>query len=840
MTTLIYTPGASVIIESHREGIIDVSDDVSHGSLQLRQNASHTLSLTVENPMAKYDGVFAPNDRIGVQLKRFRWLQVFTGYLDSVPYFSAYPRAIKLSASCTRKVLVNWPWDRGSEKAYQIIHDPQRERDAQDGGLSGVVVKILTDVAMWPKERIHIGKIPSGWQEKFKTIYDAVTKDAEALEAILGTNPLLNGTLPGNTSGDNTISDPANVTNAALEALIFDPVDVEIAMATIRQLESTNNYTIQSTTSSASGAYQYVHDTWNGYGGYENAYQAPASVQDERARGDILQIYQKHGNKLMNIPRIWYYGESIMDRPAELDRVPGGAGNRHTIREYSYIWGRIYVTKYNESHGTNANSNSSTNTNTNTNTNTSTNTTTNTSTNTTTPTNGIFYPIPAGVQELDMDDCAWGGYSNGRIPASALSSGAHSGRGHPTAILAYEKMWEAANKEGVDIKGFHYRSYEEQADLHAGNPNGAAPAGRSNHGWGLACDITGLADGSSGGFRDKTYLWLQANAHKYGYGHPIWAREGANRQEIWHWEFFHYMAIVGQTGTPINGVNPFDSSTSTAGNIQGQIFEALRLWEGNWQAERDPLSDVLMGYKALLNDEPILATIDQLLNATGRKYCSAPNGDFIAWWPDYFGEYGLAGALDLKTIEMIDFTVRWTDEGMVTHQYVEGAINPNGQGPLPGGVRGALSPFLTQGICTVSMPGLLDSLINVPANEAGWTFLTSSQLFLKRFGARISRIQDNRIFGPHQEFWYAVSKFTEAWASMFFANVPMTFMPELFPGMLLRIPEFGVQFYIVGVDHSWSSGPEGYTTMATVSSPSALDGSGFFFLPKGRHVFGNT
>ena len=96
MTTLIYTPGAAVVIESHRDGLIDISEDISAGSINLKENANHELSLTVENPLSKYDGAFAPNDRITLQLKRFRWLQIFTGYLDSVPYFSAYPRPIRV------------------------------------------------------------------------------------------------------------------------------------------------------------------------------------------------------------------------------------------------------------------------------------------------------------------------------------------------------------------------------------------------------------------------------------------------------------------------------------------------------------------------------------------------------------------------------------------------------------------------------------------------------------------------------------------------------------------------------------------------------------------------
>jgi len=176
---------------------------------------------------------------------------------------------------------------------------------------------------------------------------------------------------------------------------------------------------------------------------------------------------------------------------------------------------------------------------------------------------------------------------------------------------------------------------------------------------------------------------------------------------------------------------------------------------------------------------------------------------------------------------------------MVTHQYVEGAIDPNGLGPLPGGVRHSLQAIKTQGIATVSMPGLLDAIIAAPAGAGGITFFTKSDLLLQRFGARISRVVDTRIYGPHQEFWFAVAKFTEAWATMFNASVPMTFMPELWPGMLLKIPEFKVQFYVAEVTHSWDMnvGSSGFTTSATVQSPSALDGSGFYFLPKGGTLY---
>jgi hypothetical protein len=102
----------------------------------------------------------------------------------------------------------------------------------------------------------------------------------------------------------------------------------------------------------------------------------------------------------------------------------------------------------------------------------------------------------------------------------------------PPAATAYEKMRAAAAADGVDLRIIDaYRSYESQAAAYADYLAGrkkevVAPPGTSQHGNGLAIDIT------NGGTIDKgdpEWQWLSQNAARFGW-HPI-------SIEAWHWEF---------------------------------------------------------------------------------------------------------------------------------------------------------------------------------------------------------------------------------------------------------------------------------------------------------------
>lgn len=137
----------------------------------------------------------------------------------------------------------------------------------------------------------------------------------------------------------------------------------------------------------------------------------------------------------------------------------------------------------------------------------------------------------------------WGGYDNGRIPMSTLQpipwEPKYSLRGDATAALA------AMNAAFRTQFGYNlpindgYRDYEGQVLAKQIYGSEAAEPGTSNHGWALAIDI-GDRSHYRIGYSDPIYLWLKANAGRYGWAHPQWAEPGdpGGPDEAWHWEYY--------------------------------------------------------------------------------------------------------------------------------------------------------------------------------------------------------------------------------------------------------------------------------------------------------------
>lgn len=130
----------------------------------------------------------------------------------------------------------------------------------------------------------------------------------------------------------------------------------------------------------------------------------------------------------------------------------------------------------------------------------------------------------------------WGGYQNGRIPASALASlsWAPQARLRSDAATAFERLNQAYRAEfgrNVSITD-SYRNLAGQYSVARRKPGLAARPGTSDHGWGLALDLGGGINKVG----TRQHQWLQQNAPRFGFINPPWARS-AKRFEPWHWEY---------------------------------------------------------------------------------------------------------------------------------------------------------------------------------------------------------------------------------------------------------------------------------------------------------------
>ena len=127
-------------------------------------------------------------------------------------------------------------------------------------------------------------------------------------------------------------------------------------------------------------------------------------------------------------------------------------------------------------------------------------------------------------------------FQNGRIPAAALCP-VRTAPGHLlecSAALAFDRLNAAFRARfGYDVTvNDAYRSYERQVELKRSLGSKAATPGTSNHGWGKALDLAGMNGGVGAVFE-----WFTANAHRFGWVHPPWARPTGSNPEAHHWEF---------------------------------------------------------------------------------------------------------------------------------------------------------------------------------------------------------------------------------------------------------------------------------------------------------------
>ena len=132
----------------------------------------------------------------------------------------------------------------------------------------------------------------------------------------------------------------------------------------------------------------------------------------------------------------------------------------------------------------------------------------------------------------------WGGWANGHIPPETLCRlgvAAHALR--CDAAASYARLDAAYAAEfGTRLRiTDSYRPFGAQVAAYHRKPRLAAVPGTSNHGWALAVDLGGGVNVAG----SPQWTWMAANAGRFGFVQPDWARPGGEKPEPWHWEYGH-------------------------------------------------------------------------------------------------------------------------------------------------------------------------------------------------------------------------------------------------------------------------------------------------------------
>jgi len=236
-------------------------------------------------------------------------------------------------------------------------------------------------------------------------------------------------------------------------------------------------------------------------------------------------------------------------------------------------------------------------------------------------------------------------------------------------------------------------------------------------------------------------------------------------------------------------------------------------------------SQLLTGYRSYENNIKLADSVEQAVTSSMRVFSSLPDGSFIAWYPDYFNLSGEVPYYYISANEVVDFTIDLNDSALITHSYVIGAP----YGPSTFDTTQTTEMIYGAGVASIDMPGIFDSFFGTNATAKN---LSDAQPFIKqadaitkffnKYGVRPQLSSQSSLRNPLIEFFYAYHELMKSWAQQYISNISLTFLPELFPGMIVQIetkdtanPAYCV--YVEQVTHNFDY-EQGFTTTAQVSA----------------------
>jgi hypothetical protein len=831
--TFVYNPGVQVFIEvtdkkTNKTRIIDVSEDLVAGQLVRRSDGISQFTFTLQNNARKYDfdpvdkvprPIFTPMDRIIVNMKRLKWVRVFTGYLDVVPAFQAWPGEVHLQASCSLKRLQYWYWDAtlpASEFLIQRALLAAGQRGALDGGSANVARNLLQDVVNWPASKVHIGAIPKNWYSFAADLVKGLIGDLRAAqaagrEALAATGGgavingvtagvAVNGVLQAGTYGGENL-DTEQVRNAeaiytAASEVNASTTDVMMALATSIGETHLHNYSggdrdsvglFQQRPSQGWGtvaecedptystqkflsALDNIQNRWTGDTNPGIGFGASCQAVQRNGAGGA-SVYDPHKSCAVALVRAIQSAASVTGNgvtPSDVNADHLGNNRQGSCTGQDLVNVGVALVQRNP-HITYREGNDST-------------------------------PGDPNPTVLDCSSFTQWVYAN--------ATGSLNGM---PRVAADQAAWCEQNG-GQRLSGT--QALRTPGALIFKSSNG--------QNGGVYHTSISLGDGKSivGAHHSGTYASVETDSTwSFGFTAPDVTYTAIGQADG--------VTVSGDTATVAESGGSGTSFTDVSADSNDpidQLFNSLT-WAVVIDSAGETLSSSLTGVKALMNDQPILPYLMNLMRCSMRSICSAPNGDFMAWFPDYFGLWGTAAVMVIEDVELMNFQVTWSDLEMVTHQFVSQAFSSTFDlGTASLNTQESDQTLVdSTGVVTIDMKHIMKALFDLDPSVKDLAVWRDN--LYRRFGARPNFEALQGIYGPKAEFFMALFLFMQNWAKQYSANVPMTFMPELWPGMLIQLPSYNFQAYVVTVTHSFQMGEGGsFTTTAEIVAPSRVDG----------------
>lgn len=868
---LVYAPKAWVFTRQFNGTILNLTDYVTSGQVQRVVDQASSSNVTLRNPNKMFtipkSPSFLPMDGITIWLQRLAGfpVQVFTGYLDETPYYQMYPGTITLAATCTLKRLIysyfdpslpsvntwleKYGWiNSGTGIAYstagltsQATVGQGKAETLVDGGLAKLLWAALTDFGDWKDTNIWIEDLPSGdtgiAARMAKLIAQTITTDNDALTAftsfvdnIVGaaSQGSGGGSSGGGSGGGGTVNSPSlnsNQNTFASTLSTLTGLNPAVVAAWVLSEEPS------SASQAPNGANNWLNigafdsGNWSTLGG---DFSTPTSGAQTTAQF-LEGTWGGASTGIQNI--IKTVGESPQTQISAIQGsgwASSGYPNLPTVYQQIVSAGGIGTTSTTNTTGTSGST-----------------------TSTTSPTTGgsSGSGAVAGQTQQSVINCLTeaanvvtgkdypyvygGGHSQAGTPSTGTTGDGNSMTqvgfdcsGAVAAVLSAANIITPGSSVGADNSII---SQLQNAGLISPGQGSGTPECTlwDNPGQHIFMSINGAYFGTSDGSGGN------ASQPNDGAG---WLNDSHYDTTSGSFNPYHFTTTtLGQqttyslglgtavTTTPTGGTAGAASSASTD-DVLSTAKAVAFTGQLDWPTVQDMVTAEILGSygRGLMHDQQLLPFIQQLANSSMRHFQSLPNGDFFAFYPDYFGETGhRLPYWTIDDLEVLTGDIYLNDQTLVTHEYAVGdntyPVNDALINDLTSaGAISIFNAFLSQGLLDTQGP-------NASAMATGGTSDIMSQQtalnFLKRYGVRPKVDNFPMIRSTVFEMFMAYQQFMLAWAGQFATNFSFTFMPELYPGGKVAFSGQGLMMYINSVTHTWDYS-EGFTTDAVLMAPS--------------------